>query len=589
MKRQDKHWIILGIFIILALIIRIYIIIQPAGELVTYNGDDMYYYLKIAENILEGKGVSFDGINTTNGFHPLYLLMILPFVKIFLLNKLLASYSALILLMLFNIFTVIFIYRIVVLLTKNKDAALISAFIWLFNPCNIFIPMTGVEVALSSFFIGASLYAYINFKIKGNNDFSKIRIWHIVILGILLGLAILSRSDSIFIAIAIGLDVIYNVFRKKNVFKNVGKSIGKIALLTLTTILTISPWIIWSRINTGLWVQGSGSALMYNSMNGIGLSGILYKIMFGGVFGLFKIFNYTVTAPFLALIIGLIIGSIISYRIKISKIFRNILIFLALALLVYAASLPEAVHYPAGLVVAVKLAIVSSLILLFGVIIGLNTKILSLKDKLNRKSIEDNLPVILGLLFMAGFYLLLFWHHQPWYFLSILLLLIILLGNAFDILLSKIKKFRIKKAALIIILVLSLLFIIRLTVLYNSSICPWQHDMYSGAIYLKENIPEDAKIGAFNAGIFSYFSDRTIVNLDGVVNYGIVEYRKSGGKTIDYLRDNGIEYVIDYPCFLSEFKNEMTPIYSVPVKYDPFCENSGPVIYRVNDMRVKNE
>jgi len=208
-----------------------------------------------------------------------------------------------------------------------------------------------------------------------------------------------------------------------------------------------------------------------------------------------------------------------------------------------------------------------------------------MKEKLNKKNIENNLPVILGLLFMTGFYLLLFWHHQPWYFLSILLLLIILLGNIFDILLSKIKKFRIKKAALIIILVLSLLFIIRLTVLYSASICPWQHDMYSGAIYLKENISEDAKIGAFNAGIFSYFSDRTIVNLDGVVNYGIVEYKKSGGKIINYLRDNNIEYVIDYPCFLSEFKNEITPIYSVPVKYDPFCENSGPVIYKVNNIR----
>jgi hypothetical protein len=36
--------------------------------------DDAFYYFKIAQNIVEGKGISFDGITITNGFHPLWTL-----------------------------------------------------------------------------------------------------------------------------------------------------------------------------------------------------------------------------------------------------------------------------------------------------------------------------------------------------------------------------------------------------------------------------------------------------------------------------------------------------------------------------------
>src|SRR3972149_5400239 len=40
--------------------------------------DDAYYYFKVAANIAAGAGVTFDGLNRTNGVHPLWLLVILP-------------------------------------------------------------------------------------------------------------------------------------------------------------------------------------------------------------------------------------------------------------------------------------------------------------------------------------------------------------------------------------------------------------------------------------------------------------------------------------------------------------------------------
>lgn len=38
--------------------------------------DDAYYYLKTAANLARGYGPTFDQVNTTNGFHPLWLLIV---------------------------------------------------------------------------------------------------------------------------------------------------------------------------------------------------------------------------------------------------------------------------------------------------------------------------------------------------------------------------------------------------------------------------------------------------------------------------------------------------------------------------------
>ena len=48
------------------------------------NGDDSFYYFQIAKNLAEGKFSTFDGgITRTNGYHPLWLLLITPFYWVF--------------------------------------------------------------------------------------------------------------------------------------------------------------------------------------------------------------------------------------------------------------------------------------------------------------------------------------------------------------------------------------------------------------------------------------------------------------------------------------------------------------------------
>src|SRR6266508_1989893 len=38
--------------------------------------EDLFYYLTAARNVIAGMGASIDGVHATNGFHPLWMLML---------------------------------------------------------------------------------------------------------------------------------------------------------------------------------------------------------------------------------------------------------------------------------------------------------------------------------------------------------------------------------------------------------------------------------------------------------------------------------------------------------------------------------
>jgi hypothetical protein len=45
--------------------------------------DDGFYYFEIAQHIVRGDGITFDGLSHTNGFQPLWMVCLLPFVGVF--------------------------------------------------------------------------------------------------------------------------------------------------------------------------------------------------------------------------------------------------------------------------------------------------------------------------------------------------------------------------------------------------------------------------------------------------------------------------------------------------------------------------
>lgn len=78
---KNRFWSYLP-FLLFALLIGaatlLVVSASPSRLMNWYNNDDGFFYFKVAQNIVAGKGVTFDGINPTNGFHPLWMLICIP-------------------------------------------------------------------------------------------------------------------------------------------------------------------------------------------------------------------------------------------------------------------------------------------------------------------------------------------------------------------------------------------------------------------------------------------------------------------------------------------------------------------------------
>jgi hypothetical protein len=63
--------------------------------------------------------------------------------------------------------------------------------------------------------------------------------------------------------------------------------------------------------------------------------------------------------------------------------------------------------------------------------------------------------------------------------------------------------------------------------------------------WTRENVPEEAWVGAVQTGTLGYWHDRTI-NLDGKVNPIALEERRTHGHVLFYVVDSDIDYIVDW-------------------------------------------
>jgi hypothetical protein len=80
---------------------------------------------------------------------------------------------------------------------------------------------------------------------------------------------------------------------------------------------------------------------------------------------------------------------------------------------------------------------------------------------------------------------------------------------------------------------------------YNFS-CP-RNFRHEATEWIRDNLPDDARIGAWNAGYLGYFSGKNVINLDGYINgMELYEYLNDGRGVWNYIIDKKIDYLSDY-------------------------------------------
>lgn len=190
-RARSDAWAILAL-VLYALGIAAWLLLNG----VPLTRQDGFYYFEIARNVARGFGSTFDGLHVTNGYHPLWLLCLVPVfwvssephaalrLGILLQGSLMAAATAV-------------LYQ-TARLTQGRLAASLAALLWLALTCRE--SLSGMEFSLHALGILAAAYVYLR-------RFERELSWsprHYLCLGLLLALTFLARLDTLFLAGVIG-------------------------------------------------------------------------------------------------------------------------------------------------------------------------------------------------------------------------------------------------------------------------------------------------------------------------------------------------------------------------------------------------
>lgn len=167
--------------------------------------EDGFYYFQIARNVARGAGSSFDGLHTTNGYQPLWLLALLPVFRLVAAPEPALS-AAIALQALLMTGGAAALYRLA-RLQLGVPAALLAALIWLALTCRE--SLGGLEFALNALLLMAAAQLYLT-RFTGPAAARLGEAWR---LGVLLALAFLARVDNLALAAVVWLALLWRARR----------------------------------------------------------------------------------------------------------------------------------------------------------------------------------------------------------------------------------------------------------------------------------------------------------------------------------------------------------------------------------------
>jgi hypothetical protein len=201
------------LLVILILAAHLYVVFAPANSVMSwYTTDDAFYYFKTAQNIAEGNGVTFDQIGTTNGFHPLWMLVCIPVFALAKTDLILPLRIIVFVLALLNAGSGVLLYRTLRKVISAPASALAALFWTMYPGLHAVTTQLGMESGINAFFILLLLNLTIQYEIKRaihGDDLPRL-----LMLGVVAIFTVFSRLDNIFLVGVLG---IWLAFRSRRV------------------------------------------------------------------------------------------------------------------------------------------------------------------------------------------------------------------------------------------------------------------------------------------------------------------------------------------------------------------------------------
>jgi hypothetical protein len=231
--------------------------------------DDAFYYFKVAQNISEGRGVTFDGINPTNGFHPLWMLICIPIFSLARIDIILPLRIVVIVSGAISAITGVLLHRLV-RKTLSEPAAMIAAAYWVFDrSIHYSVTMFGLETGLTAMMLCALLLAMAGLKTTEPLTYRQI-----LSLSLLASGMVFSRLDTVFIAILAGAWILLR-----------GTPVRTRLMLDIGLIISAAFLSVISRTGLPAYFSYTRSAVIF------ALAGLLIQIpvfYFGGMYNSLK-------------------------------------------------------------------------------------------------------------------------------------------------------------------------------------------------------------------------------------------------------------------------------------------------------------
>jgi len=475
-----RNWVI-SLSIIVALIPTVAAIRYSPPELTGLFYDDAFYYYKTAENWIGGHGITFDSINETNGFHPLWFSLI---ALLYGVSHVLGLGNIAVLRIILVV-TGILTGASSFMLFRSIKRSVPDSYATIGVPLFCLFPgymrdlYSGLEIALATLLFLMAVDRLLRFDwLKGTE---KPTAREDIRLGIIFALVILARLDT---AIPIfGFLIMIMLLRIK---RDTSESrIFRAALQTLRigipVILILAPYLYYNLSTFGHLVPISGAI-----KSDFPLPNVMPNIFITGV-----TIRHFVAVPFIII---------------------------------------------AGLI---------------GILVRTNSII---NDK-NTKSLRMVMTVTsVGLLFDLTYKVLFVrWSLMGWYFalyppiFALATVLLVRTGAGY----ARKRKFSfldtswVRKIpyAFAVVSIIGLLLFAWKTFKWLEGPRNYAQACIAGAQWVDQNLPQDARLGMTDCGVFGYFARRVVVNLDGLINNWRYQDYLSAGRFEDYLNDMDIGYL----------------------------------------------
>jgi hypothetical protein len=232
----------------LVLACSLLIVLQPFEFLVRHLKDDSFYYLKTANNIALGMGSTFDGINRTNGYHPLWMLNLVPIYWLLPHAPLDALRVVVVLIAVYHTFAAILLYYLVSRL-YNEIIGMLVGLAWALSPFVLRINLNGMESALYALLLLLLIYN-ITLFLKDHEGRWKPRLEQkqpLLVVGLLIALCVLTRLDAIILCAAILISCGFALTRSQG-FQ---KTIALIGMLFAPVCLLLGSYLLYNLISFG--------------------------------------------------------------------------------------------------------------------------------------------------------------------------------------------------------------------------------------------------------------------------------------------------------------------------------------------------